>query len=208
MLMGQSGIFGARLNVAQTLDNNTAIGFRCSFLNRNIDFSTSSIVTDGLVLHLDAAFANQAAGPYPDNSCTGQLEWYDLTANANDGTLTNFSSCGDSSGWNGDGSPGDPYRIVFDGTDDFIDFGSKTGWGVSTSVSIEAWIKTNAVDGAIIALADDGSINNEVKLRVRSGKIAMYNHKSSFNYNARLSETSVDRGYQNIRQWCKRVRDD
>ena len=67
-----------------------------------INFQYESIVTDGLVMNLDAGFV----GSYPTTAST----WYDISGNANNGTLTNgptFSS--DNSG-----------SIVFDGSDDYV----------------------------------------------------------------------------------------
>jgi len=64
------------------------------------------IVTDGLVLHLDAG--NGAS--YPGSGTT----WTDLSGNGNDGTLTNGPTYDSSNG----GS------IVFDGDNDYIDLGT------------------------------------------------------------------------------------
>jgi len=64
---------------------------------------TGGIVTDGLVLHLDAAKRDS----YPGSGTT----WYDLSGNGNDGTLTNGPTF---SGVAKDAS------VVFDGADDFV----------------------------------------------------------------------------------------
>ena len=64
--------------------------------------NSRSIITRGLVLHLDAG----VPGSYPGSGTT----WYDLSGNGNDGTLTNgptFSS--DKGGC-----------IVFDGSNDYV----------------------------------------------------------------------------------------
>ena len=55
----------------------TRVGIR----NGALFSQTSSIITDGLVLHLDAGNTSSYSG-------TGTI-WNDLTSNNNDGTLTN-----------------------------------------------------------------------------------------------------------------------
>jgi len=80
-----------------------------------INFQYESIVTDGLVLNLDAGFV----GSYPTTAST----WYDLSGNNNSGSLINgptFNSANSGS-------------IVFDGVDDLM----------STSYSIEAATSAN-----------------------------------------------------------------
>ena len=64
---------------------------------------TGGIVTDGLVLHLDAAKRDS----YPGSGTT----WYDISGNGNDGTLTNGPTY---SGVAKDAA------IEFDGVDDYI----------------------------------------------------------------------------------------
>jgi hypothetical protein len=85
-------------------------------LNRNYE----GIVTDGLILNLDAGFTPS----YPKNGTT----WYDISK-TNNGTLTNgptFST----DGWG---------SIVFDGSDDFVSLN-----GVNSSYfTINTWVKYN-----------------------------------------------------------------
>lgn len=66
------------------------------------DYGKSGIITDGLVLYLDAGFAES----YPKGGTT----WYDLSGNSNHGTLTNGPTY---SSVNGGG-------IVFDGSNDYV----------------------------------------------------------------------------------------
>ena len=75
------------------------IGTQTNLMAAN--FQYESIVTDGLVLNLDAGFV----GGYPTTGTT----WYDLSGNTNNGTLTNgptFNSANSGS-------------LVFDGIDDY-----------------------------------------------------------------------------------------
>lgn len=86
----------------------------------------TNMVTDGLVLNLDAANLKS----YPTTGST----WFDLTKRTN-GTLTNFGS---QVTWNsiGNGS------IVFDGSNDFVSITSNLA-GL-TSLTIQAWVYIRA----------------------------------------------------------------
>jgi hypothetical protein len=83
------------------------------------------IVTDGLVLHLDAGNPDS----YPGNGTT----WTDLSGNGNSGNLTNgptFSSV------NGGG-------IVFDGSNDFVNCGNATSINITgLYLTISTWIRS------------------------------------------------------------------
>jgi len=86
--------------------------------------SHPSIVTDGLVLNLDAA--NQSS--YPGSGAT----WTDLTGNGNNGTLQN--GVGFDSGNGG--------SLSFDGVDDYVTIPANSDFvfSSSTDFTIEAWI--------------------------------------------------------------------
>ena len=78
------------------------IGTQTNLMAANFEYE--SIVTNGLVLNLDAGFV----GSYPTINTT----WYDLSGNTNNGTLINgptFNSANSGS-------------IVFDGVDDIVSF--------------------------------------------------------------------------------------
>jgi hypothetical protein len=88
------------------------------------------IVTDGLVLCLDAA--NKRS--YPGSGTT----WFDLSGNGNNGTLVNGV------GFNGDNGGG----LVFDGVDDYVNIPYDTYWdtnvfGTATNFTLECWHKPN-----------------------------------------------------------------
>jgi hypothetical protein len=68
-------------------------------------FGGPDIVTDGLVLHLDAANSKS----YPGSGST----WYDLSGNGNNGTIVNATFNNSNNG-----------TIDFDGTDDYVNFGN------------------------------------------------------------------------------------
>jgi len=87
----------------------------------NIEYE--NIVTDGLVLNLDAGFV----GSYPTTAST----WYDLSGNAYNGTLTNGPTFNSANGG----------YIQFDGANDYVTLGNQSGLGFTSGVfSIEAWI--------------------------------------------------------------------
>jgi hypothetical protein len=84
-----------------------------------------SVVTRGAVLNLDAG----ALDSYPQTGTT----WFDLTTNANNGTLTNGPTF--SSQFGG--------TISFDSSDDFVSVGN-LGSGFST-FTVEIWFKSDSV---------------------------------------------------------------
>ena len=92
-----------------------------------------SIVTDGLVLHLDAANYKS----YPGSGTT----WTDLTINNNSGSLINGPTFSFPNG----GS------IVFNGTNNYVDCGTNSLLNLNQNYSILFWIQTNSsASGAII----------------------------------------------------------
>ena len=93
------------------------------------------VVTDGLVLCLDAASKNS----YPGSGTT----WTDLSGNGNDGTLTNGPTFSSDKGG----------TIVFDGTDDYVD----TGLYLSSTCSISCWYKREETD---ITNGNEGRVMN------------------------------------------------
>ena len=94
-------------------------------LNRDYE----GIVTDGLILNVDAGFTPS----YPKNGTT----WYDVSLSGNNGTLIN----GPTFSTDGGGS------IVFDGVDDYsrIEFNTLFNGSSSDSFSIEIIFKRNSL---------------------------------------------------------------
>ena len=87
------------------------------------------IVTDGLVLCLDAASKRSYTG--------AGTTWTDLTGN-NNGTLTNgptFDSANAGS-------------VVFDGANDYVDFGNILNMGTG-DISFNGWVKRTGGDGEL-----------------------------------------------------------
>ena len=103
------------------------IGTQTNLMAAN--FQYEGIVTDGLVLNLDAGFV----GSYPTTNTT----WYDLSGNTNNGTLTNgptFNSANSGS-------------IVFDGVDDLI---NASAINVGTNFTVNVWAKVTTTTRMIL----------------------------------------------------------
>jgi hypothetical protein len=87
---------------------------------------TGGIVTDGLVLNLDAAKVDS----YPGTGTT----WYDISGNNNNGTLTNgptFSGIGKQA------------SIVFDGADDYV-IRTDASLKNYTTITANIWMNVNS----------------------------------------------------------------
>lgn len=96
---------------------------RANDLKKHMAFNHSpKIVTDGLVLHLDAAS--------PKSYVSGGTVWTDLSRSGNNGTLTNGPTFNAANG----GS------IVFDGVNDYVDINSFI-FNQSSVFSVSFWIK-------------------------------------------------------------------
>jgi hypothetical protein len=103
----------------------------------------TSIVRDGLVLHLDAANPKS----YPGSGTT----WYDLSGNGNNGTLVNGV------GYSTDNKG----SMVFDGVNDTIDCGTVYAIGSSlTGFTISMWVKTQSSSTRILAENGTGFTTN------------------------------------------------
>jgi len=88
--------------------------------------TTTPIVTNGLVLNLDASRTSS----YPNTGTT----LYDISGSGNNGTLVNGPVFGTASGG----------QITFDGVNDYIDLGTKTTLAPGTTdFTISFWINPN-----------------------------------------------------------------
>jgi hypothetical protein len=90
------------------------------------------IVTSGLVLCLDAANSKS----YPGSGTT----WTDLSGGGNNGTLTNGPTFNSGNGG----------TIVFDGSNDFIDFTTDSNLLPTAGLTVSAWFKTTVADKWIL----------------------------------------------------------
>ena len=92
------------------------------------------IVTDGLVLYLDAA--NQRS--YPGSGTT----WSDISRGGNNGTLINGPTF----------NPANGGSIVFDGVDDFGRLPANNGLQPSAELTLEVWFKSSGSNSRIQGL--------------------------------------------------------
>jgi hypothetical protein len=97
---------------------------------RGVKSISSGIITDGLVLWLDAGITPS----YPGSGTT----WTDLSGNRNDGTLTNGPTYNSTN----EGS------ISFDGVDDHVPTSSNPAF--SNQLTIQIWINQTAIPGSNI----------------------------------------------------------
>jgi hypothetical protein len=103
-------------------------------------YAFGKIVTDGLVLALDAADKNSYPG-------SGTI-WINLSGNANNGILTNGPTFNSANGGN----------IVFDGTNDQLLFSPSSSLTGLTSLTANMWL--NIKDpGAVLFYKSDSNVN-------------------------------------------------
>jgi hypothetical protein len=117
------------------------------------------IVTDGLVLYLDAGNTKSYSG-------TGTI-WTDLsrsglTASLVSGPTFNSANRG---------------AIVFDGTDDFVSVPDSTNWDFTTSLTIELWIYVNSYDtgGVMLIHQQSGGSAGGFEIWVNTSNIILFN---------------------------------
>ena len=116
-----------------------------SFLGKSFAISTTypKIVTDGLVLNLDAGQQNSYRG--------SGTTWTDLSGRGNNGTLVNGSTYNSANG----GS------IVFDGVDDIVNCGNSTTLNMSTETTLIHWLRfTGSTWSPFIGKLTNATTNN------------------------------------------------
>jgi hypothetical protein len=111
------------------------------------------IVTDGLVLCLDAANTKS----YPGSGTT----WTDLSGNGNNGTLTNGPTFDSSNG----GS------IVFDGANDGVQLTHNSSWVINSAdnFSVAIWFFTTSSTGTQILFSHQKCNNPAYQLFISAG---------------------------------------
>jgi hypothetical protein len=85
------------------------------------------VVTDGLVLYLDAA--------NPNSYVSGSTTWRDISRGGSIGTLTNGPTYSSANG----GS------IVFDGTNDYVTLGSSSLFTLGNNFTLNSWVYPTSV---------------------------------------------------------------
>lgn len=90
--------------------------------------TTTSIITTGLVLNLDAG----NAASYPGTGTT----WTDLSGNGNNGTLMNGTAYSSANGG----------TLVFDGINDYVNISDSTYLDLPNTTTMEFWVNSNQLN--------------------------------------------------------------
>jgi hypothetical protein len=109
---------------------------------RNGALFNNNIITDGLVLHLDAGNTLSYPG--------AGTNWFDLTSNNNNGVLTNGAIYNSNNGG----------VISFDGVNDYVLIQNSNTLN-TVSVSISMWIKFNGIKGNSVLLSKGSNQNRK-----------------------------------------------
>jgi hypothetical protein len=141
-------------------------------------YAFGQIVTNGLVLALDAADKNSYV--------SGSTTWNDLSGNNNSGSLVNGPTFNSANG----GS------IVFDGTNQYVTLGSTlTGTAAGT---ISFWIKlTNTITAGYAGNQRPWGKNADFECRWGGNGVAADNQKLSVDINGTLNLVSVQNTWLN-----------
>jgi hypothetical protein len=112
-----------------------------------VQYANGKIVTNGLILALDAADRNSYSG--------SGTSWTDLSGNGNTGTLTNGPTYSSTNG----GS------IVFDGSNDLVTCGNASNIQTFSQITLSTWVKFSGLDyvgntGNLVGFLSKGSPDN------------------------------------------------
>lgn len=132
-----------------------------------VNFNYEGIVTNGLVLNLDAGFLPS----YP----TAGTTWSELSGNGNDGTLYNGVGFNQTNGG----------VLTFDGVDDYV--GRNTALNVGSNFSVFAWVKPGAIN------VRNGIVGNSYPY---SSGVGWY-FSTATNYNGTLNTFFISVGNDN-----------
>jgi hypothetical protein len=135
------------------------------------------IVTNGLVLNLDAGFTPS----YPTTGTT----WYDVSSGGNNGTLTNGPTFNSANG----GS------IVFDGTNDYVRIQGNTSINISGDYTIEVWVNADSTSSPTKVITSKWSSDPKTMYLgfFPSGFLSHYRTtENNTHYSASYSITSSD----------------
>jgi hypothetical protein len=155
-------IYNRALSATEVLQNYQ------SMLSR---FVGENIVTNGLVFYVDAG--------YPTSYPTSGLTWYDVSGYNNNGTLTNGPTYSGAS-------------IVFDGTDDYVNFGNKNNLG-SEPFTINTWFN-HIPDGdyqGVITKGTGSGIGIGYRILVTPDGKAYFDVSDNVTSNTFISNTGV-----------------
>ena len=134
------------------------------------------IITDGLVLELDAGDRNSYPG-------TGTA-WRDLSGNSNNGTLTNGPTF----------NTGSLGNIVFDGVDDYVLCSKQNALVNVTQFTIGAWMKRN-LSNSVVIIGQIETLSNDVSFELWSDGNAYFEVGNGTNGYGYIANTSTNWQY-------------
>lgn len=142
---------------------------------------TTPIVTNGLVLNLDASRSSS----YPNTGTT----WFDISGNTNNGTLTNGPIFGTASGG----------QITFDGINDYVDTGLQYSLTSSTNFTIGIWFKGfgRSSNNDILVLSYSGTPVGWAIYQANTGKFMCFSRDNNNVETTYISSTTST----NTNQW-------
>ena len=85
--------------------------------------------------------------------------------------------------------------ILFDGTNDYLEYGNSSVWSVSPPFTFNFWIRTSTDYGALMSHYSGGPVNSG--MFIQSGKLAQAYYKGDWRYNYSTG-TRVDNGVWNL----------
>ena len=141
----------------------TMFGGQNNYLAPVLPFSAPAIVTDGLVLNLDAA--------NPDSYNGVGTNWRDLSGNGNNGTLVNGTTYGTSNGG----------YFLLDGTDDYISLPSSNFFNFGTGdFALEMWVNLENINTNphLITINGNSAYFAAIRMSYYSGNLYS-NHSST-----------------------------
>ncbi|MBX3188545.1 MAG: hypothetical protein KF819_16130 [Labilithrix sp.] len=155
-------------------------------------------VTTGLTFMLDAANADNMGNAGAKNCpASGPTTWTDLGASHFPGTLSDFATtCGATSGWAGTGTPEDPFRLAFDGTNDSVDFGAVnsivTPIATNTRQTILAWVrKTGAGTPGSSGVGNPAGLTSTFPIVTKGTADGDVTDDTDVNYFLSITDTNV-----------------
>jgi hypothetical protein len=137
--------------------------------NRYRNVPVENILTEGLVMNLDAANAKQGLSAYSTGCSISDLNFTNLANTTITAQLNGFSACGEGLGWQGTGASASPYALSFNGLTHSVAVNSISSSGLSR-VTFAGWIRPGSFVNNLNSLFSTNtgsvavSINNAGKL--------------------------------------------
>ena len=96
----------------------------------------------------------------------GEKSWKPQAGGSVQGTLLGFNGCADVSGWHGNGTPSDPYRLALDGENESVDIdGLEAATGADYTVQV--WFRLRTNKKGLVMLVDSRTDRAYAPLRMR-----------------------------------------